>query len=98
MKYFYLEFSNKRINLTEEQVLKLQKQLQDSNIRFIKINDELIGVSFIKGIFRDYEKEDMEERTNRLKQQIGQKDELGLKNLNELKNRFGLGQNKTDNT
>ena len=90
MKYYYLEFSNKRINLTEEQVLKLQQQLQDSSIRFIKISDELIGVNFIKGIFRDYEKEDMEEKSQKLKEQMSQFDKNGIEKLKEIKKESGF--------
>ena len=90
MKHFYLEFSNKRINLTEEQVSKLQQQLQDSSIRFIKISDELIGVNFIKGIFRDYEKEDMEEKSQKLKEQMSQFDKNGIEKLKEVKKESGF--------
>ena len=90
MKHFYLEFSNKRINLTEEQVSKLQQQLQDSSIRFIKISDELIGVNFIKGIFRDYEKEDMEEKSQKLKEQMSQFDKNGIEKLKEIKKESGF--------
>lgn len=72
MKHYYIDLKDKRINLKPEQVEKVFKALDNKDFRFIEIDDEKINIAFIKGIFRDYEKEDMEERTNKLKQQMGQ--------------------------
>mgnify|MGYP001572943888 FL=1 len=87
MKYYFIELKDKRINLRLEEVEKVFKALDNEKTRFLEIGGEKININFIKGIFRDYEKEDMEEKNQRLKKEIeGQKENKdNLKMLGEMK-------------
>lgn len=86
MRYYYLELSDgRRIPLTEEQNLKIDEALNDRDARFIKIGEARISINHIKRIDRDYDKEDLEERTERIKKMSQGKDHEGLKKLEELK-------------
>ena len=74
MKYYYIEYSDKRVSLTEEQYLKVKKILQDREIRFIEIDELVIGVGYIKEINRDYERESLENKSSMIKEENKEKE------------------------
>lgn len=91
MKHYYIDLGNKRMNLKPEQVDKVFKALDSKEARFIEVNDEKIQINFIKGIFRDYEKEDLEERSDRIKKEIEgwKENKETIEKLVEMKKDFG---------
>ena len=75
MKYYYIEYSDKRVSLTEEQYLKVKKILQDREIRFIEIDELVIGIGYIKEINRDYERENLENKSGMIKKETKEREE-----------------------